>query len=313
MSLTSMLRGKDPKSLKLQEVIKAILPKKNQFYTLTGNAPFDVHAVPVSPYDSENLRYSGIIGTALELMGKYHIGRLSKFKRTIYNARTTGLASSGLELLEYSLDKSNFCKIYLKYSERYEYIKSYVEGKDVGINDLIQSAVLSSKLENCARAGMLPENPLSYFTEDIKESVVDDLENLYRGFIATFVETEILQNIKEIEFHPLFGVVSKSVGGADGDLYIDGTMYDFKTSKNRGYEWMEIAQLICYSLFSDISSEIFDLDIPGLSNEFPYKTKRIALYRTRFNEIEYFNLDEIPREKWDTAKIEIKELLDIKY
>ena len=112
MSLTSMLRGKDPKSLKLQKVIKAILPKKNQFYTLTGNSPFDVHAVPVSPYNTENLRYSGIIGTAIELMGKYHIGRLSKFKRTIYNARTTGLASSGLELLEYSLDKSNFCKIY---------------------------------------------------------------------------------------------------------------------------------------------------------------------------------------------------------
>ena len=313
MSLTSMLKGKDPKSLELQRIVKAILPKKNQFYTLTGNAPFDVHAVPVSPYDSENLRYSGVIGTTIELMGKYHIGRLSKFKGTIYNARTTGLASSGLELLEYSLDKLDFDRIYFKFSDRYKYIKSYVEGKDVSINDLIKSAILSSKLENCARTGMLPENPILYFTEDIQESVVDDLKSLFRGFLATFVETKILHNIMEIDFHPIFGVASKSVGGADGDLYINGTMYDFKTSKKRGYEWQEIAQLICYSLLSDISSEIFDLDIPGLSNEFPYKTNRIAFYRTRFNEIEYFNLNEIPREKWDTAKTEIKKLLNIKY
>lgn len=313
MSLTSMLKGKDPKSLELQRIVKAILPKKNQFYTLTGNAPFDVHAVPVSPYNSENLRYSGVIGTTIELMGKYHIGRLSKFKGTIYNARTTGLASSGLELLEYSLDKLDFDRIYFKFSDRYKYIKSYVEGKDVSINDLIQSAILSSKLENCARAGMLPENPILYFTEDIQESVVDDLKSLFRGFLATFVETKILHNIMEIDFHPIFGRLSKAVGGADADLYIDGTLYDFKTSKKRGYEWQEIAQLIGYSLFSDISSDIFELDLPEYTNEFPYKVNRIAFYRTRFNEIEYFNINEIPREKWDTAKTEIKKLLNIKY
>jgi len=313
MSLTGMLKSKDSKSIELKRIIKSVLPKKNEFYTLSGLDAFNNQALPVSPYNKQNLKFAAITGTAIELIAKYYIGRNTKFKHKKWEARTTGLASSGLEFLQDTLTSREFNLIYEKYEERYAFIKDYVDDKSDNIDDLIISAVLSSKLENCVRSLRLPENPLLYFTEEVPKSVHDDLFSLFQGFISTFVDNDILKNTTEIDFHPIFGRLSKAVGGADADLYIDGTLYDFKTSKNRGYEWQEIAQLIGYSLFSDISSDIFELDLPGYTNEFPYKVNRIAFYRTRFNEIEYFNIEEIPLNKWQVAKSEVKGLFNIKY
>ncbi|MBR0576718.1 hypothetical protein KCG48_10275 [Proteiniclasticum sp. BAD-10] len=308
MSLVSMLKDKTPKSIELQRIIRSVLPSKNQFTTLSGAMAFDAKALPVTPYNSDNLKYAALTGTAIELMAKYHIGRASQSKQEKIKARNTGLAVQGLEILQNTLPMAEFKEIYQEYNKNYTTIRNYVENKPVEMDELISAAMISSKLENYKRSFKLPEKPIPYFIEDLPRSVTEDLRGLFQGFLTTFVDTGLIHEGANVEYHPIFGKVSLAVGGADADLYIDGTMYDFKTSKNRGYEWQEVAQLMGYALFSDISSEFFELHESDNNNEFPYKTDRIGLYRTRFNEIDYFELSKIPSQDWDTARSDLKKL-----
>ncbi|WP_191565976.1 hypothetical protein [Metabacillus idriensis] len=65
-------------------------------------------------------------------------------------------------------------------------------------------------------------------------------------FIERFMLPHVITPKSNVVFNPHFGIASKSCGGADADIYVDGTLYDFKTSKLTGYRWKEIAQIFSY-------------------------------------------------------------------
>lgn len=79
--------------------------------------------------------------------------------------------------------------------------------------------------------------------------------------------------------------------------------------------WQEIAQLVGYALFAEISKECFSQDRDEFEltfiEDFIYKIDRIAFYRVRYNEIEYFNLSDIQQEEWLRAKMEFIKLFKL--
>jgi len=94
--------------------------------------------------------------------------------------------------------------------------------------------------------------------------------------------TRILDLVNPAEFlaheicvlNPVFGDASKLVGGADGDLILDETLIEFKTTKALELERETFNQLLGYYLLSQIGG------ISGCPR--PHYISRVAVYYSRY-------------------------------
>lgn len=87
------------------------------------------------------------------------------------------------------------------------------------------------------------------------------------------------------------------IGGADADLYIDGVLYDFKTSKQYGYKGKDVQQLISYYIFSKINIDNDDLTSSFVKfDQDPYHINRVAIYLARFGEVNYVDVESIGKD-----------------
>lgn len=69
-------------------------------------------------------------------------------------------------------------------------------------------------------------------------------------------------------------------------IYIDGTLYDFKCTKKERYAWKDVAQILGYYLLDCISKDHKDQE----NDLDKYEIRRIAFYKARFGEIEYYDV-----------------------
>ncbi len=129
-------------------------------------------------------------------------------------------------------------------------------------------------------------------------------------FNKKFVSSGIIkEQNNEIIFNPTFGLVSMFVGGADADVYLNGTLLDFKCTKDKGYKWVDFAQLVAYYLLSIISVRCGDI---GINND-ETAVYRLAFYRGRFGEIEYINVKLLGEDKIEQAISELQKLWGLKF
>lgn len=111
-------------------------------------------------------------------------------------------------------------------------------------------------------------------------------------------------------FNPSFGIASYACGGADADVYVDGVLYDFKTSKKNGYNWKETAQLVMYYYLNKIASSLEEPNMPEAPAQLAeYKIFKLAFYKARFGEIEYFDTEYFDDEEAEENFNEISDLL----
>jgi hypothetical protein len=100
-------------------------------------------------------------------------------------------------------------------------------------------------LETVARSGLPPVDINISLIEDTDNEIINDLRALCNVFKDKFINSGIFKENEDVVFNPHFGVVvSLHVGGADADIFINGTLYDFKCTKSRGYSWTECAQIV---------------------------------------------------------------------
>ena len=125
-----------------------------------------------------------------------------------------------------------------------------------------------------------------------------------------FIEKGYVQSDSIVVFNPQFGKGSELCAGADADIFIDGVLYDFKCGKKQGYDWREVAQLMAYFYLNFFSyaktkSKIF----PDSLKE--YNILRVAFYRARSGEVEYFDTDRIEdSKKWKTLNAILDNLVE---
>ncbi|PEO24957.1 hypothetical protein COL24_01030 [Bacillus toyonensis] len=112
-------------------------------------------------------------------------------------------------------------------------------------------------------------------------------------FEEKFFIPEIVHKESKVVYNPNFGLASMIVDGADGDIIIDGVLYDFKTGKPFAYSRVNAAQLIGYYFLNDISLIAMELGYESSS----FDIEKVALYKARYGEIEYFDLKNTNAEK----------------
>lgn len=132
---------------------------------------------------------------------------------------------------------------------------------------------------------------LSYFTE-FNDNVKNELRNLFIVFKEEFINN-IVKKESSVVFNPEFGLASELVGGADADIFIDGVLYDFKTTKNRGYVGKDVYQIIGYYLLNEITKKhkrSWNKRYLEISPLIIHDINKIAFYKARFGEIEYLDI-----------------------
>lgn len=78
--------------------------------------------------------------------------------------------------------------------------------------------------------------------------------------------------------NPSFGGASAFVGGADADVVVGNTLWDFKTTKHFKYQNEDWAQLLGYVILSEWGKS-------------PFNIKRIGLYLARFGSLVYIDMN----------------------
>ena len=128
-------------------------------------------------------------------------------------------------------------------------------------------------------------------------------------FDDSFLNKVVATNSNVI-FNPSFGICSTAVRGADADIFIDGVLYDFKTTKYYSYNSKDIQQIISYYLFSRINTKMYDSKSSFVSYDYDCTNiDRVSIYLARYGEINYLDIDLINPVLIEKSIEEILELL----
>lgn len=308
MSLTSFLNGKTDRERTFQNTIKQIQPKKSEFKTLSGKNAFSSEFKMYAPYELTDSSYSMIIGTTFDYLARFQIAQvLETGKDNVFNHI---VANNFFERYKETINSSVFKTLEAKYKECLKSIKTFIYSSNKINYELINQTFYLARLEQCWRGNRLPYDLDTLFNAPYDE-IVNDIINLTQTFEETFI-TKIVKPNSIVLFNPNFGKCSYMIGGADADIYIDGVLYDFKTSKRSGYRGKDIQQLISYYIFSKIN--IYNEDLTSSFVPFqqkPYHINRIAIYLARFGEINYIDIESINKNNVNNCSNIIMKLLNI--
>lgn len=342
MSLKTILTGKSELDIMFQNVIKKNLPKKDNFSTVYGQIPFSKYEV-LAPYELSNRTDASMVGIAFDYLARAMIAQqleenkedallglkalmgLERMKKKISREEQNLLRDKYIEVLvdfidyvysDYSPIPNNIIekcrqeefRAWSKYLDKCQY-SSYKPYADV--DKLISGAFYYAKLEQVYRSGgMVPENGIINLIKEPSDELIMDISNLCKVFKKRFIEGGLVHPYSVVIFNPSFGIASYACGGADADVYIDGVLYDFKTSKKTGYIWQETAQLVMYYYLNKIASSIGDLKqrkMPAQLAE--YRILKIAFYKARFGEIEFLDTDYFDSKEAEDNFNEVSNLL----
>lgn len=175
-----------------------------------------------------------------------------------------------------SFEKEDAAKFFEQYQESISIWQAFIEGTAIPVEDVIYTVWLFAKLEAVYRTGWQPDNILLFLEPPSKDEICD-LKKLWDVFNQQ--ETFFRNSLQRI-YNPEFGVASKLVGGADGDLYVDGWLIDVKTTKEKKYSWQDAAQIAAYYVLAAMAGE-------------PWPIERLAFYKARYGVFEYVNVEQI--------------------
>ncbi|AQQ53153.1 hypothetical protein [Planococcus lenghuensis] len=286
MSLTSKLSGKTTRDKEFKDILLSVEPDREDYYTLSRNEPFSANYTIYVPNLLPNLYDAALVGTAFDYLARFRIAQFLEREDVVDHL----VAALGLQKLKTAPD-FNYDYLVL-YDDWMRDITNFVLGRYESIANIYEIAVRLAKLEQLARANITTEQvdiPYVLF-EQVPAEVMSDLENLMTVFEETFMIPEVITEDSTVVFNPNFGAASALVNGADADLFIDGTLYDFKTTKDWKLKKSDNLQMAGYYLLNELAIATHSAEL-GFRYT-PMVIERTAFYRARFGEIEYYNISD---------------------
>lgn len=177
-----------------------------------------------------------------------------------------------------------------------EDVKDFIFGLNNNEDELIKKCIKLAQLEQINRSsiGVIKVSELYDFSEKYTP-IYYELHRLLDSFKRTFLS--LVKPESEVIFNPGFSIASRIVGGADADIFIDGTLYDFKVVKKNGWSSAYATQIIGYYLLDLFAKKCEDWK----SDLYNKKIDRVALYNVRYEKIYYFDCAKLPKTKIDNV------------
>lgn len=307
MSLTSILNGKSTKEIAFQNVIKEITPGKQDFYNLSRKESFSKDYIYRVENKLNKSYESSLVGIAFDYLARFIVANfILEGKEEVLK---DSVAAKGLENITRKVDSSVKAKLEKKFISGMNNIKGYINGEYILLTkDIIEFSCFLGRLEQVFRSGKYPEDINKAFFKEEKDEVLIQLAKLSELFINKFIMNGLITENSKVIFNPHFGMSSMKCGGADADIFVDGILYDFKTTKNSGYKGKDVQQIIGYYILDCIAKKNKDR-FAKLQNE---RIKKIAFYKGRFGEIELYDLNNIEDENLKNAIEEIEKIISDK-
>lgn len=309
MSLTSMINGKDEKDIQFQEIIKQAVPTKDMFKTISGKKPFTKEYKLLTPDILETTYQYTIVGNAFDYLMRFEIAKVVDCnKKEVYE---NVAAERGLNILKRFVDKKIYEILSDKYNESIRIVNQYIFSKENDEKQLILSSCFLGRLDIITRTGMPPQDIEASLISDEPKNIIADLNSLLSIFRNDFIFSGLIKSDSDVVFNPHFGIIAMFVGGADADIYIDGVLYDIKTTKNNGFKWQNSAQITVYYLLNELAKSIEVSD--KIANLIHRDIYRIALYKPRFGEIEYIDIKDLDDYNLNQAINGLKKMSKLTY
>lgn len=233
------------------------------------------------------------VGTAYDYFIRANIQKINKVH---IEKELPSQVKHGLE----GLKKSPFYnygkeKLELEITRSWQVRNDYILNKSVNEEELCKAMIILSYAEDYYRSSGRSPVPREMDYGFPKEKDVEDLKQL----VKVTIENDSLFKAKDknsLIFNPTFGESSIHLGGADGDLIIDGMLIDFKTDNAFGYKSKYIYQIISYYILSKENKIISLKNNKGkiiIEYGKPYEVDKIGIYYARFNKIVYISIKEL--------------------
>lgn len=254
MTLTSKINGKTKRDKEFREILLSVEPNKKDYYTLSKRTPFSHEYNAFVPNTLSNHYDSSLIGIAFDYLARFRVANFLKREDVV-----EGMASlDGFNKLR---KRPEFIKRNLELNQPYlSWIHKILEfindDASMSISNLYGITTHLAKLEQIKRRRIAKDEILDVdylLFEPVPEEIINDLNNLMTVFEGKFMIPEVINQKSKVFFNPNFGASSILVGGADADIFIDGTLYDFKTTKDQALAKRDNLQLIGYFLLNALS------------------------------------------------------------
>lgn len=302
MSLTSIIDGRGGRGKELKQLLEQTRPRREQFQTMSGRTPFMASEYQLHvPCNLSSRGLSGIVGTAFDYLARAMVARqLDENESDFFHLGTAMRGMNQLAQFPFSVKVTGYEDIQKRFEESLQALNAFIE--DTNPPSLREVAGICgglARFDHLARQSpqaqlRIIEWTLACLSEELAE-VVDDLENLATLFQSAFIDAGLVRPDSEVFFNPCFPS-SPLLRGADADIIVDGTLYDFKTTKDCGYQAKDASQLWGYCLLSwDDGMWVPPFMFRAYGDTMVFSPangplERIALYRARFGEVEYVDL-----------------------
>jgi len=277
MSLTSTLSSTESSAKNFKKILNFITPKSFEFKTYSNNLAFSRDYTVFAPYNLRHPIEARLIGVAFDFLARFILSRYTNTKINLDHL----YCKNALNII-------NESKIHDKYFRHIKIIENFHQGNANNL-DVMSSVIFFSHLEYVARSGIFDQKIYDSLYRTPADYIVEDLKTQGNVFFKVFIQSGIVQPDSHITYSPNFGHdLTAAVGGIDSDISIDTVLYDLKTTKSFGYSKNYAIQIMSYYLFHLLDKLLYDkTDLQQHSIE------RIALYKSRFGEIEFFDIKSI--------------------
>lgn len=296
MSLTSLLK----KDQVFQTIVQDSLPQREHFVS-TGDFPAFSHNPRLLVSDNNRFsELSGLVGTASDYAFRFIIAKHTY--DVTFSVLNSLIAKKGVEV---SLNPVH----QLEYEMSIDCIKAYILSPSLSCSHIINACYVFAKLEMIYRSKDILSFDVSpsFFADDpLTCEIEDEILQMCQLFEKTFLSSGLVLHSSFVKNNPTFSHLTIVCRGADADIQLDGTLYDFKSSIHLGYHWKEVAQVYCYFLFDCLERIYHEIIAPKYD---PERIHLIAFYRSRYGIIEHFDTSLIPKDDLALVLTKIKEYL----
>lgn len=271
----------------MKDAIKSVTPKKSDFETQSGVLAFSNYEF-LAPYQLQNNFQSSIVGTAFEYVAKIisSLETNTKITREIFENLVIGIFLNNKEY-------KPVLDLYIKTVEKVDAIISGETSIPLHDEELLHGLCVISKLENLWRSGYLGKTTSDDLLKPTEEVVYKELASLIEVYKQTFFDGRLIRTDSLITYKPEFSSkVRSALMGIDADICVDSILLDFKTTKKNGYIAQDAMQITGYYLFYLIDRLLGDKK----SNIQNHKIEKIALYKARFGQVEYYDVSKIKKD-----------------
>lgn len=305
MSLTSYLTNKENEAcIRFQTVIKEVTPSKKEFKALESSyAAFDTQRELKVAYRLENPRQAALVGTAFDYLARFRIAQVVRSNRQEALERIMG--NNFFSAFESQLPSTLLKQLKQKHAQAIVLIQKVIEQNMIFDDQVLDGICLFATLEQCFRGAHLPQN-IEDLVRPPSPLIRGDLKCLLDVFEKSFIK-KVVKPDSIVKYNPTFGIASVVIGGADADIYIDGTLYDFKCIKVLGYRGKDAQQIISYYLLDQVAKKSKEAFF-GLSLD-KNEINRVAIYSARVGEIYYADIVEMDQSRLQKATEEVEEIL----